>query len=593
MNIFKKINIIFADSFYKVFSKDVLLLFFYTIVMFFPMLRRNAYEVTLWLFNTLPFCFALCFLICFLGQIILHFFSEKYQRFAYIVWHVIFSVIVYVISIIDYFLSTTFGLKLNNTAIQLAFQTNAAETNEFLSTYVFSTRAFVCLALFGILFVSELLIVNFLKRFNPMRSLLVKIVVAIYLLIGFAGIGVFFYGYSAPTAIEMESRILRNIPSIQEHNLVSSLIAMRSIYDNKDSADKLRKHISDTKISSQNSYSGNIVLIIGESHIKKHSSLYGYNKQTNPLLETTKNNLCIFDDAITVINSTNTVLKYILSVSSLDGDNDWDETTFFPAVFKASGWDVSFWSNQISSKPGHDSWNAAITSYLNDPVVSSACFSFRNSDTYQYDGIMVDSLLSSVSQQMVDNRPKLQIVHFWGQHVAYKQRFPSSRQFFTTGDYKERTDLADSEKQLIADYDNATRYNDEQIFRIVEKYKDEDAVIIYLSDHGEEVFDYRKHFGRTHDLKPFAPNSYHYQIDIPFVVYMSNKYLFNHPEKAELIGNSTSRPFMIDDICHLLFYLGDIDTEWFDPKRCLIHPDYNIDRQRVLENGDNYEVLSK
>ena len=557
------------------------------------MLRRNAYEVILWLFNTLPFCLALCFLICFFGEIFVSFFAEKHKNIAFACWHVFSSGIVYAVSITDYFLSTVFGLKLNNTAIQLTLQTNPAEANEFLTTYVFSSRIFVCLALFGMLLVLELLAIAFLKRFNPIKFLFVRIVVAIYLLIGFAGIGVLFYGLSAPTATEMESRILKSHPSIQEHNLVSSLIAVRSIYDNKDSAVELRQHISDTKVTASSSYNGNIVLIIGESHIKNHSSIYEYNKQTNPLLETLKDNLYAFNDVITVTNTTNTVLKYMLSVSSLDGDKSWDETTFFPAVFKDSGWYVSFWSNQVSSKPGPDSWNAAITSYLNDPVVAAACFSDRNADTYQYDGIMLDSLFSKEWNRSIGIGPKLQIIHLLGQHVAYNQRFPESSQFFTVDDYKEKTDLADSEKQMIADYDNATRYNDEQIFKIIKRYKDEDAIVFYMSDHGEEVFDYRKHFGRTHDMKRFAPTSYHYQIDVPFVVYVSDNYRNNHPEMVKMIENAVNRPFMIDDICHLLFYVGGLNTEWFDPTRCLIHPDFNVNRQRFLENGDNYDTLSK
>ena len=110
-----------------------------------------------------------------------------------------------------------------------------------------------------------------------------------------------------------------------------------------------------------------------------------------------------------------------------------------------------------------------------------------------------------------------------------------------------------------------------------------------MSDHGDEVHDYRNHVGRAGDLKEHAPQSYHCQIDVPFFIYMTDAYRRNQPLKAEQILSAVDRPFMTDDICHLLFYLGDVDTQWYDPKRCLIHPDFHVHRKRVLHTGEDYD----
>ena len=74
---------------------------------------------------------------------------------------------------------------------------------------------------------------------------------------------------------------------------------------------------------------------------------------------------------------------------------------------------------------------------------------------------------------------------------------------------------------------------------------------------------------------------------------MTEKYRRNHPEMASLVASSVARPFMTDDICHLPFYLGDVDTGWFDPSRCLIHNDYNARRKRILQTGDDYDEWAR
>ena len=57
----------------------------------------------------------------------------------------------------------------------------------------------------------------------------------------------------------------------------------------------------------------------------------------------------------------------------------------------------------------------------------------------------------------------------------------------------------------MAHYDNATRWNDEVINRILRNFANEDAVVVYFSDHGEEVYDGSLPlYGRIHDEQPSA-----------------------------------------------------------------------------------------
>lgn len=374
--------------------------------------------------------------------------------------------------------------------------------------------------------------------------------------------------------------------------LAESIIAYKTAKMNTSNGEILAQHIHDTKVDSIANYQGNIVLIIGESHIKKHSSLYGYSLPTNPLLE--KEELYVFDNVITPINRTYVAFEEILSVSSTNDSIEWNHATLFPAVFKASGWNVVLSSNQFTNKPSKDIWNTAIDAFLNVPEINKACFTSRNNRTFAFDGEMVDSLITHRKEYAADTAEStLTIINLWGQHVDYASRYPADKAYFQVSDYNHRTELNKRQKQDVAHYDNACRYNDEQIHRLIQSYKKEEAVIIYMSDHGEEVHDYRKQVGRTHDLAEHAPMSYHYQIDIPFFIYLTDEYKKNHPKTVRQIENAVNRPFMTDDICHLLFYLGNIHTGWFDKTKCLIHDSYNLNQPRILKNGDNYDIMTK
>ena len=54
-------------------------------------------------------------------------------------------------------------------------------------------------------------------------------------------------------------------------------------------------------------------------------------------------------------------------------------------------------------------------------------------------------------------------------------------------------------RMLLADYDNATLYNDSIMAEVIKRFEKEDAIVIYMSDHGEEAFgNGMEIFGRNH-----------------------------------------------------------------------------------------------
>jgi heptose-I-phosphate ethanolaminephosphotransferase len=296
-------------------------------------------------------------------------------------------------------------------------------------------------------------------------------------------------------------------------------------------------------------------------------------------------NLYVYSDVVSPFNLTSEVFKVILSLKSQDDDLYWADTPLFPAIFKKSGWGSFFFSNQIVKKEGTQ-WDFQMRSYLNDKDVEYHNFSGRNDKLHQYD---LDLIKDYESQSHKLLKRNLIIFHLMGQHIKYTERYPPNFNYFTTDSIK-RNDLKELHKQEIAEYDNSTRYNDYVVTEMINKFKDNDAIVIYLSDHGDEVNDYRIQVDRTMEPVIFR-NMARYQFEIPFMIWTSNSFKDKHPDFTEKIKNSVNRPYLTDDLPHLLLDLSGIQSTWFDPTRSVINDSFNINRKRLLRNGEDYDKI--
>ena len=135
-----------------------------------------------------------------------------------------------------------------------------------------------------------------------------------------------------------------------------------------------------------------IVIIIGESYNRHHSSLYGYDHLTNPRLSQLSH-LYVFEDVISPINGTSPVFKNFLSMASVDDSLEWCDAPLFPAIFKHVGYNVSFFSNQFVKCIDMSPWDAS-AGFFNRPNIEPRIFSHRNSQTHQYDEGIIEEYKS-------------------------------------------------------------------------------------------------------------------------------------------------------------------------------------------------------
>ena len=331
-----------------------------------------------------------------------------------------------------------------------------------------------------------------------------------------------------------------------------------------------------------------IVLVIGESYNKHHSQLYGYDKPTTPRQRTMaeEGSLVPFSDVVSSWNLTSFVFKHMLSLWAVGDSGAWCDKPLFPEVFRRAGYHVTFLTNQFLPHAKEAVYDFSGGFFLSDSVLSRRFFDERNTTLYRYD----DGLLKELQQR--DGKGRLTILHLMGSHVDYSARYPKAFRQFTPQQYN-RPELTPKQLQTLAHYDNSLLYNDSILKAVTRHFADRDAVVIYVPDHGEEVFDSEPYTsGRLHNADidyRLARN----EMEIPFWIWGSPLYRKNHPYGWRAIQAAKDRPLMIDALPHLLLYLGGISTPLYRSELNIISPDYNVNRPRILKGTTDYDSLKQ
>ncbi|MBR1839549.1 MAG: sulfatase-like hydrolase/transferase, partial [Prevotella sp.] len=186
----------------------------------------------------------------------------------------------------------------------------------------------------------------------------------------------------------------------------------------------------------------------------------------------------------------------------------------------------------------------------------------------------------------------LTIFHLMGQHVNYRTKCPNSKKRWGADSYPDDMDMPAKRRKIMADYDNAVWYNDSVVNQIIERFKDKEAIIIYVPDHGEEVFGPGvRHFcGRMHDAvitKRLADEEFR----VPMWIYCTPRYKVAHPDVFQAVKQAKGKRYMTDATSHMLMELAGIHSKYYRADYDLLSPRYNSARKRIIKNQVDYDSL--
>lgn len=372
-----------------------------------------------------------------------------------------------------------------------------------------------------------------------------------------------------------------------------------SVYANSLAAQQINRlvsHVNDVRVDSCSYTSPTIVLIIGESYGKHHSAQYGYPMPTTPrqIAREQRGRLIRFSDVVSPWNLTSFVFKNTFSLHVVGQPGEWCDYPLFPEVFRKAGYHVTFLTNQFLPKAKEAVYDFSGGFFLNNPVLSKAQFDTRNTQVHRYDDGLLSDYDHIVQGYAPDHRPKanLYIFHLLGQHVAYRDRYPHDRTHFKPADYEEsRPELSDKQRRLLSYYDNAVLYNDSIVDQICRRFDDQDAIVIYMPDHGEECYEENRGIICRNHSAAIDYGLAKYEFEIPFWIYCTHRYAVLHPHIFKQAVEAKNRPYMTDALPHLLLYLAGIASPDYQSRYNLLSPDYDVARPRLLKGKTDYNRL--
>lgn len=505
---------------------------------------------------------AVLLMVCLSGSMafleIILFRSLNKVRLLGIMYLLVVGVIYTVLILMDYFCLFNFQSTFDQDKLDILRETTPKESREFLQTYLsfgLVLGGLVCVLLMHIMLFLLSLFISKIKR--------VRFFFTLISIIGFMGWGFMIVSYAK----------FHNGFSIPQYTSITRLVYSYQL--SKKRSDEIKQLYAVCKqipVSQDFKDKPNVIVLIGESASVYHSGLFGYKYNTTPNLKRIEEegNLLAFDNVVSVDDHTHGVMESVFSLDSLR--TNFNNTPLFPAVYKNAKYQTHCYDNQ---------YFVGGVNFLSDPILSRLMFTTRNKSGYRYD----EELIRTVK---VSNAPSLYVIHLMGQHYTYTQRYPQNWDKFQAKEY-DKIRWSGNQRKLIAEYDNATLYNDFVVTSLINKFKNTNSVLIYFSDHGEEVFELRDYNG--HGNAAYSPDL-RYQIRVPLIVWMSDTYIKNHKDVYDKAVANKHTPIITDDVSHTILSLGGIKTPWYKPQRDFLNSKYNRKKRRIVLNSIDYDSYS-
>ena len=295
----------------------------------------------------------------------------------------------------------------------------------------------------------------------------------------------------------------------------------------------------------------NICIIFGESHCKQHCYFHGYDKNTMPLSQ-----MMIEADSLLVYSNvtsseTTTIDSFRAMFSTYrpeygDSVRFWESPSFFH-VLHAAGYTESWLSNQ-SQRGLYDNLIGNYAALCDTTVFLGDKFAgMRRTNK--------DEELVPILQDLVSHSEgrNLYCIHLMGNHAEFGERYPENFSVFEETDYP---DYPTEQRRILAEYDNSLLYTDYVINEMFDIFEDDEAVVFYVPDHGLDLFHTRPDY-YLHALVA-NPESVSYAIQIPFLVYATDKYRARFPETVSRMEKARDNRFETEDLIYTIMDIAHI-----------------------------------
>ncbi len=437
-------------------------------------------------------------------------------------------------------------------AIYIFLETNQAEAQEFINTYVSYNLLIIVVLIAALSFLYKKF--GILKKASffsnhKWLSLLFSLVILLILK---------FTGYIVP-----------NFTYITTRSVAKYYVESQKFQDLQISQSKSPDYqVSSTIDNKAQTY----ILVIGESTTRSALGIYGNSRNTTPKLSQISAELNIYNNVISSQTHTIDALRESLTLNHLKSSQDISILQLMnQAGFK------TFWLSNQRPVGLHETLLTKI-SLAADEVVYTNTAKWGSKTP-------LDEVLLPYFEKALNNaaEKKFIVINFLATHNEYKKRYPPNFEIFTN---QPETKFPSTEAfQKINAYHNSVVYVDYLLNEIITKVKAKDAMsyVLYFSDHGDEVYKDENFIGHNDGYKATAS-----MFEIPFFLWQSSQY--KQLSKLDLMPH---RPYVMCDFIHSFVDLSHLKFEAYKPEKSIFSKVYKANNNRVVGKSIHYDKAFK
>ena len=336
------------------------------------------------------------------------------------------------------------------------------------------------------------------------------------------------------------------------------------------------------------------VMVVGETARAHNFSLYGYPRDTNPLLSKTPG-IKAFPNVTTQSNTTHKSVPMLLSAASAEDFERLFHEKGILAAFKEAGFHTVFISNQLPNHSFIDFLGEQADEHYFLKKEDASQGNHYDEDLLQkLDEILPKADASSSAHYHYRYRKLFVVLHSYGSHFNYQERYPRSFAYFKPDSRSEAK--SENRRDLLNAYDNTIRYTDYILHGIIERLQKWEGVqtktdgvygqpisaMLYTSDHGENIFDDERCL-----FLHAAPKASDYELHVPFIIWTSEGFSKQYPDILKALGENRSKQVQSSlSAFHTMLGIGGIQTRYRKDEYSVASDKYHPLKLLYLDDHD-------
>ncbi len=273
-----------------------------------------------------------------------------------------------------------------------------------------------------------------------------------------------------------------------------------------------------------------VIFVLGEAMRSDHLGLNGYERNTTPRLQA-RANVVALPNIYSEYTYTSASVPHIMTIADSINPEASFNTTSFISCFEQYGYESAWISNQDYGK--------TYVSFIYE--ADTLIFPHADKSVFVYnewvDIDLIAPLQACLNRESTKN---IAVIHTIGSHWYYNNHVPKEMQVFQPVT-NNRVVASNTVEQVINSYDNTTYYLDYFLDSLYNTLNNRNAIVLYLSDHGESLGENGRFFHAGSGEETHYPAC---------IVWYSDKYAQTFPDKIKALHLNHIKPYKTD----FLFY---------------------------------------